>query len=198
MVDVQEKEKLEDPFARLEKEEQDKVKASEQHQTISKLYDLSHRQWSDPWTRNQQLRKTFREEKNVLKAKKALTEQIRDRNALHIELLPEAEDDTTKARLIEYEGKGEKEASLRQREFRTGSIVLGKRDHCGDSKRHELERMVRLNTRERSDPFLNMTPKKTEPPSLNGKVKIVKKRNVSEHGNGVALGLVNGYSSGSE
>jgi hypothetical protein len=51
MVDVEEqKRSLDDPFARLEKDEHDKVKASEQHQIISKLYYLSQRDWSDPYS----------------------------------------------------------------------------------------------------------------------------------------------------
>ena len=198
MIDVVEKKKMDDPFFRLEKDEEDKLKASEQHQIISKLYDISQRQWSDPWSQSQKLRKTFREEKKVLKAKKQATEEIRTRNGLHIELLPEAEEDTIKAQMIEYEGREGREAALRRRELKTGPLVLGKRHRNGDSKRMDLERVAKINTRERVDPFLNDTGK-VEAPSLRGTVKVIKKRVVTEHGSGNGIGnLVDGYSSGSE
>lgn len=193
-----EKKKLDDPFSKLEKDEEDKLKASEQHQIISKLYDISQRQWSDPWSQSQKLRKTFREEKKVLKAKKQLTEDIRTRNGLHIDLLPEAEEDTIKAKMIEYDGREGREAALRRRELKTGSLVLGKRDRNGESKQKDLERVVRINTRERVDPFLNETGK-VEAPSLKGAVRVVKKSLVSDNGseNGIS-NLVDGYSSDSD
>lgn len=196
-IDVEEKKKLDDPFARLEKDEEDKVKASEQHQIISKLYDMSHRQWSDPWSTSKKLRKTFREEKKVLTAKSMLAEDIRNRNGLHITLLPEAEEDTVKAKMIEYDGQEGREAALRRRELKTGSFVLGKRDRNGDTKQKELERIVKINTREREDPFLHGLGK-SESSTLKDVVKLVKKRDGQEHGNGIIAGLVDGYSSDSE
>ena len=196
-VDVLEKKKMDDPFFKLEKDEEDKLKASEQHQIISKLYEISHRQWSDPWTQSQKLRKTFREEKKVLKAKKQLTEDIRTRNGLHIELLPEAEEDTIKAKMIEYEGREGREAALRRRELKTGSL-LGKRDRNEESKRNDLERVVKINTREQVDPFLNDAAK-FESPSLKGAVKVVKKTSATENGDGHGIAnLIDGYSSDSE
>jgi len=198
-VDVVEKKKMDDPFFKLEKDEEDKLKASEQHEVISKLYDLSQRQWSDPWSQSQKLRKTFREEKKIIKAKKQLTEDIRTRNGLHIELLPEAEEDIVQAKMIEYDGREGREAALRRRELKSGALVFGKRDRNGGSKQKDLERVVKLNTRERADPFLNEKTGKIEPPPLKGAVKVVKKSAVIEDGNGNGIsGLVGGYSSDSE
>jgi coiled-coil domain-containing protein 130 len=196
------KKKMDDPFFKLEKDEEDKVKASEQHQIISKLYDVSQRQWSDPWTQSQKLRKTFREEKKVIRAKKQLSEDIRNRNGLHIELLPEEEEDTVKAKMIEYDGREGREAALRRRELKTGSLMLGKWDHNGESKRHDLERVVKINTREKADPFLNELGI-PDTPSLKGAVKVVKKGQITVNGNGSGnrngvASLVAGYSSDSE
>ena len=194
-VDVEEQKRLlEDPFAQLEKVEDDKGKASEQHQIISKLYDISHRQWSDPYTRSQSLRKTFREEKKVLKRKSMLTEEIRTRNGLHIDLLPEADEDTIRAKMVQYDGKSGREASLRWRELKSGSIIQGKRGRNTESKGNELERVVKLSARERADPFLHGTGVK--PPTLENGVKVLKKRNV-ENGNSAGV-LVDGYSSESD
>ena len=213
-LDTKDKELLDDPFFKLEKEEEDKSKASEQHQQISQLYSLASRQWSDPWTQSQKLRKTFREEKKVLKAKKVATEEIRTRSGLHIELLPETEEDGVKARLVEFEGKQAKENELRLREVRMGGLVLGKRK--GGERRGELERRVRLGTREQVDPFLNKGGKMETASleGLQGVVKVVKKRGI-ENGNDIAaenghvtakngigntatVGLIDGYSSESD
>ena len=195
-VDVEEQKRLlEDPFARLEKVEDDKMKASEQHQIISKLYDISHRQWSDPYTRSQSLRKTFREEKKILKRKSMLTEEIRTRNGLHIDLLPETDEDTIRAKMVEYDGKSGREASLRRRELKSGSMVPGKQGRTGESKANELERLVKLSTRERADPFLHGTGVK--PPFLEKGVKVRKKGNL-EKGNSAVGVLVDGYSSDSD
>lgn len=198
MIDASEEKKMDDPFSRLEKDEEDKVKASEQHQVISKLYDISQRRWSDPWAQSQKLRKTFREEKKVLKAKAKLTEDIRDRSGLHIDLLPETEEDTIKAQMVDYDGPEGREAALRRRELKNGSLVLGKRNRSADIKKEELGRIVKINTRERADPFLHSQSWKSDTSLLKMGVKVVKKRNEPENGNGELAGLVDGYTSDSE
>lgn len=198
ILDVVETKKMEDPFYRLEKDEEDKLKASEQHQIISSLYDKSKRQWSDTWSQSQKLRKTFREEKKVRKATSALTEQIRNRSGLHIELLPEAEEDGLRARMIEYDGGLGREAALRRRELKTGALVLGKRGRNEENKVAELERVVKINTRERTDPFLRDTMLKAEPQLLKGAVKVIKKGAVSQNGHASSIGLIDGYSSDSD
>lgn len=194
---VVEEKKRDDPFYRLEKDVEDKTRASEQHQIINELYEASYRQWSDPWTQSKKLRKTFREEKKVIKAKSLATEAIRDRSGLHIELLPESQDDEINARMIEYEGREGREAELRRREVKTGAILLGKRGRNSDSKKQELERIVKLNTREQVDPFLTQHGRSGPPPLL-GTVKVVKKRNPCEDSSRTVTALVDGYSSESE
>jgi coiled-coil domain-containing protein 130 len=185
--DAEEK-RLEDPFAQLEKEEEDKTKASEQHKIISELYDLSERRWADPWTQSKKLRQQFREGKKVLKAKSLLADEIRNRNGLHIELLPESEEDAIRAKMIEFQGRSDREDALRKRELRLG---VGKRARDAESKRRELERVVKLATREQTDPFLNRHNGTTEAPSLDRGIKVVKKRNIER---GAVIGFT-GYSS---
>lgn len=188
-VDVQEKKNMDDPFFKLEKDEEDKTRASGQHKVISELYDLSHRQWSDPWSVNSKLRKTFREEKKVIKAKATLAEDIRTRNGLHIDLLPESEEDNILAKMVDYKGNSGREADLRRRELKTSSI-LGKRSRSADDKRSRLERIVKLNTLERSDPFLKGNGGLRQP-SLEGVVKVVKKGSPSPN-----IRKVSGFVSG--
>ena len=195
---ITEEKALDDPFYKLEKDEEDKVKASEQHQIISELYDLSERQWSDPWMVNKQLRKEFREEKKVRKAKSILAEEIRTRNGLHIDLLPEADEDAVKAKMIDFQGRGGREAEIRRRELKSGAIVLGKRYRTNGIKAKELERAVKISTRERADPFLHPQNVKHDPPSLSNGIKVVKKPEVMPNGEGAMVGFADGYSSESE
>jgi coiled-coil domain-containing protein 130 len=195
---VEEQKALEDPFAKLEKDEEDKVKASEQHQIISKLYDLSDRQWADPWKVNSSLRKEFRQDRKVRKAKSILAEEIRTRNGLHIDLLPESEDDAIRAKMIEFQGNGLKEAEIRKRELKTGSFVLGKRERTVETKKKELERVVKLSTRERADPFLHRLADSNGIDSLRNGVKVVKKKEVERNGPKALAGFADGYSSESE
>jgi hypothetical protein len=144
----------------------------------------------------------------VLKVQKAATEEIRSRSGLHIDLLPEAEEDQVNARMVEYQGPEGREAELRMRELRTGGLVLGKRERQREKAGgKELERLVRVSTLEQVDPFLNRTAGRAETSSLEGVVKVVKKRGVENGlengaGNGtgraVAVGLIDGYSSESD
>jgi len=195
---VEEQKALEDPFARLEKDEEDKVKASEQHQVLNKLYDLSERQWADPWKLNSKLRKEFREDKKARKAKSILSEDIRTRNGLHIDLLPESVDDVVRAKMVEFQGKGGREAEIWKRELKTGSLVLGKRDRNGETKKKELERVVKLSTREQADPFLHPEASKSSNGSLGESIKLVKKKVVDGNGEKALVGFADGYSSESE
>jgi len=116
----------------------------ELHQIINLLYDKSKWQWSDTWSQSQNQK--LRKEKKVRKATSALTEQIRNRSGLHIELLPEPEEDGLKARMTEYDGGVRWETALRRRELKTGTLVLGKQGQNGENKVEELEKVIKINT----------------------------------------------------
>jgi hypothetical protein len=62
----------------------------------------------------------------VLKRKSIFADEIVNRNSLHIRLLPETEEDSVRAKLVDYTGKSGREASLWKRELKAGSMVLGK------------------------------------------------------------------------
>ena len=113
--------------------------------------------------------------------------------------------------MVEYEGPQGRENALRMRELKMGGLVLGKRDRRKEKERgNELERIVRVNTREQVDPFLRRAGTK-ETYALDGVVKVVKKRGIENghvngngggtgNGNGhsMVVGLVDGYSSESD
>jgi hypothetical protein len=124
-----------------------------------------------------------------------LADEIANRNGLHINLLPETEEDLVRAKLVDYKGKSGREASLRRRELKAGSMVLGKRDRNEEPRMSELERVVKLSTRERSDPFLRGVGVKVPIPE-NG-IKVVRK-GVAENGASAGGALVHGYSSESD
>lgn len=104
--DDDEKEKLEsNALYRLETQVIDKRKADEGKVYLSKLQDLNEKLWADPFTVNQQLRQKFREEKKVLGKQKMEADAIRDQYQLPFDVLPEAEEDKVKAKLVEFDGK---------------------------------------------------------------------------------------------
>lgn len=106
LKDEETKERLEnDPMFRLEHEVQDKVVAEEKIPVLTQLQRLNDVHWSDPYTRSQQLRRKFREEKKREKAAKEVTERLRDKHSLHIDLLPESPTDQLQAQMVHYGGK---------------------------------------------------------------------------------------------
>lgn len=72
---------------------------------LTRLQELNKSQWSDPYALSQKLRRKFREDKKLTKAEDQAAEEIRNRNSLHIPLLPESREDVIKAKTTEFVGK---------------------------------------------------------------------------------------------
>ncbi|CEP16979.1 hypothetical protein [Parasitella parasitica] len=103
LQDKEQKEQLEsDPMYRLEHGIKDKQIIQEATPHLSQLQTLNETQWSDPYTRSQQLRRQFRQEKKKDKLIVEEAEKIRDKHSLQIELLPETTSDAIEAKSIEY------------------------------------------------------------------------------------------------
>nr|CAG8562362.1 5062_t:CDS:10 [Entrophospora candida] len=83
---------------------------------------LNDRQWADPYTHSQRMRKLFREEKKEFEAKRKADEEIRKRNSLSITLLPESNDDIIKAKTTEFADHLLEKAVKRKLEISTSSI----------------------------------------------------------------------------
>ncbi|KAG2230153.1 hypothetical protein INT48_004023 [Thamnidium elegans] len=166
------KEKLEaDPMYRLEHNIKDKKKIDASKPHISQLQNLNESQWSDPYTKSQQLRKQFRQEKKKDKVEHEATEKVRDKHSLGIELLPESVSDTIGAKSIEYATHH----LLEKKRLETAvKPLFDKKKHTTDEHLKDLSHVVKLHTRLKMDPFYN--PSGFTKPSNSTKLKdIVKK-----------------------
>ena len=62
--------------------------------------------WKDDYAANQLLRKKFREQKHELKAQEMIDNDLKERGALDITLVPERLEDVERAKKIRYIGQG--------------------------------------------------------------------------------------------
>ncbi|CAG8454141.1 14346_t:CDS:10 [Rhizophagus irregularis] len=103
--DDEAKKMVDNALYKLEYSVKDELRSRETLPILTQLQRLNDKQWADPYTHSQRMRKKFREEKKELEAKKRADEEICDRNALSIPLLPESQEDIVKARTTEFSDK---------------------------------------------------------------------------------------------
>jgi coiled-coil domain-containing protein 130 len=155
MVDKEVKEKLEsDPMYRLEHGIEDKKKIEESIPRISQLQNLNESLWADPYSRSQQLRKQFRQEKKNDKRLLEETEKVRDKHSLQIELLPEAPSDVIEAKSVHYNASH----LLDKKRIGTAVSPLFKHHQSEDNQITDLGHIAKIHTRLKTDPFYNPNP----------------------------------------
>lgn len=173
-IDKEQKEQLEsDPMYRLEHGIKDKKIIQEAAPHLTQLQTLNETQWSDPYTRSQQLRKQFRQEKKKDKLMVEETEKVRDKHSLQIELLPETTSDIIGAKSIEYN------ATHLLDEKRLDAAVAPLFNPSKKKNIGKLGHLASVRTRLKTDPFYQPKPfttkfsKEKESMKLND-VKVVK------------------------
>lgn len=62
--------------------------------------------WKDDYAANQLLRKKFREQKHEMKAQEMKDNELKERGALDVTLVPERLEDVELAKKIRYRGEG--------------------------------------------------------------------------------------------
>ncbi|KAI8366427.1 CWC16 protein [Choanephora cucurbitarum] len=148
------KEKLEnDPMYRLEHGIADKKTITEATPHLTQLQQLNTSQWADPYTRSQQLRKQFREEKKRDRAAKEETERVRDKHSLQIELLPPTIHDEVEAKSISYASTEQ----LDKERLKTAVSPLFQQKK-EKSAVHHLSHIAKIHTRLKTDPFYSSNP----------------------------------------
>lgn len=167
-------EEREAAFSNLEKTIADRAALAAARDRIDEIEDANAKQWNDPYTRNQMLRKTFRVGRKQREKDAAATEDLKDRMGLGIELLPESEEDARWAKLVEFgtapEGLGEEGHKAlakplfggakpvvqekKTRDSKTPTKKLLKSEIAASKMRDSLVSEIVGNTRMASDPFL--------------------------------------------
>ncbi|KAI7776097.1 hypothetical protein LA080_005822 [Diaporthe eres] len=89
-------------FSNLEKTIEDRAALAAARERIDEIEDANAKQWDDPYTRNQMLRKTFRVGRKQREKDSAAAVDLKDRMSLGIELLPESEEDVRWAKLVDF------------------------------------------------------------------------------------------------
>ncbi|KAK4187183.1 hypothetical protein QBC35DRAFT_499239 [Podospora australis] len=104
LTDREKAESREASFGKLEKTIADREQLLTAKVRIDELQETSERQWDDPYSQNRRLRAAFRVGRREREAASIRTESLQEKMGLGIELLPESQDDTRRAALIEFGG----------------------------------------------------------------------------------------------
>ncbi|TVY47866.1 Coiled-coil domain-containing protein [Lachnellula occidentalis] len=158
-------------FAALEGKVEDKKRVQHGKRRLEELEDLSEKQWEDPYERNKQLRKSFREGRHLREKEAGVAAALQDKMSLGLDLLPEHADDANRARFIEY-GESNAEKALAKAISKPmfgkeesppkkskGSKLKGKlkAEHIAKQRKADIVAEIRGNTRAVMDPFLTGT-----------------------------------------
>lgn len=170
---AEEREKLRSSaFASLEKTIEDRQRLREATERIDELQHVARRQWDDPYTLNQKLRRSFRAGRKGRETAEEKTEEVRERMGLGIELLPESEEDARRAAVVDF-GEDERSAgagadaalamplfgnsrndSDNDKSGKGLSKSLLKADRQREKEKQAFMTQVMGNTRASRDPFL--------------------------------------------
>lgn len=108
----------ESAFANLEKTIEDRAALEAAKQRIGEIHETNAKQWDDPYSRNQLLRKQFRVGRRQRERDAEITGDLKDRMSLGIELLPESEEDARWARLVDFGSRPDGEEDGGQEEVK--------------------------------------------------------------------------------
>lgn len=175
IMTAEERERLQnDAFAALEGKVEDRKQALTDKSRIEELHRAKEKDWDDPYAASKKLRRAFRVDRKQREKNEALTENLKDRMSLGLDLLEETEEDRQRAKLIsfgDFDGEsailraaskplfgGTKSSStpppirtLTKQEKKTTPAPEALRLSNREKLRHELE----FNTRAVVDPFLS-------------------------------------------
>lgn len=155
-----------DAFAALEGKVEDKIQAASDKSRIEELYRAKERDWDDPGEVNRRLRRNFRVERKARQRREGMTEALKDRMSLGMDLLDETEEDRKRAGFVEFgEYDGQRAVVTAQSKplFGKSSAPMNslakktkntKAISEAEQSREKLRRELGNNTRAVMDPFL--------------------------------------------
>ncbi|KAF9362767.1 hypothetical protein BGX34_005543 [Mortierella sp. NVP85] len=123
-----------DQFAKLEHLQQDALKAKSGATVLTRLQRLNDRQWSDPYTLSQKLRKEFRTAKKTRLKEEAECKSIADRVGFAFNVLPESQEDREGSKAIDFGSSQKAIVEQRLKEIKSGSI-FSNNTHRTNTKR---------------------------------------------------------------
>ena len=156
-----------DAFARLEGKVEDKQRTVTDKSRIEELYYAKERDWDDPGEANRRLRNAFRLGRKEREQNGKLTEALKDKMSLGMDLLEETEDDRKRAAFVEFGESGRDGAVVKAKsrplfaDTRTSNMPLAKKvkrtktESEAEKRRESLRKELAHNTRAVLDPFLS-------------------------------------------
>lgn len=157
-----------DPFARLEGKVEDKQRTLSEKSRIEELYSAKERDWEDPGEANRRLRNAFRIGRREREKNGKITEALKERMSLGMDLLEETEEDKKRAGLVEFGELGGEGAIAKAKsrplfaDGRTSDHSLAKKTKTtkaameAEKRREGLRKELADNTRAVLDPFLSV------------------------------------------
>jgi coiled-coil domain-containing protein 130 len=103
-VSEEEKERLEKDggMGMLEKKVEEKTKAEREKKRVEELWQLSGRDWGDPYERNRALRREFRVGRRQRQADEKSGEALKERFGMELEMVSLEEEDVQMARRVDF------------------------------------------------------------------------------------------------
>ena len=193
-----------DAFAALEVKIDDRKRGVADRGRIEELQLVKGKDWEDPYAASMRLRRAFRVERKAREKNEAVTEGLKDRMSLGMELLEETEEDRRRAGFVDFgelDGEGAivkaRAKPLFSREVATSSVDArsskkSKKDKAmqeAEERREKLRRELKENTRAAMDPFLSGQSAIAASVSI---PRIKRKRSPEPVSNGVSLPLGGG------
>ena len=195
----EERERLQkDAFAALEVKIDDRKQATTDKSRIEELQIAKEKDWDDPYAASKKLRRAFRADRKVRHRNEALTEDLKDRMSLGMDLLDETENDRQRAQFVEFGDFGQNGSEMAVHKaharplFATDtSIAKVAPGSASKSKKlkglqeievrkEKLRRELQNNTRAVIDPFLVDSVASAPSTSILG---IKRKRDLTLNGN---------------
>lgn len=161
-----------DAFAALEVTIDDRKQTKVDRNRIEELLEAKDKDWDDTFAANRRLRKVFRVERKVREKKEAITEGLKDKMSLGIDLLEETEDDRRRATYVEFGDFADLTSEVAISKARARPLFPGyagvpttpsgsarkpralKAEQEVERRKEKLRQELRDNTRAALDPFL--------------------------------------------
>lgn len=107
------------------------------------MQKAKERDWSDPGEANRRLRRTFRVERKIRQRNGELTENLKDKMSLGMDLLEETENDRRRASLVEFgEFDGENAIMKAKAKPLFTDSLASKKSLAKGQHRQKLQRML--------------------------------------------------------
>jgi len=164
---TEERERLQnDAFAALEGKVEDKKQQTTDRSRIEELQLAKEKDWDDPYAASKKIRRAFRADRKLRQGKEKITQALKDRMSLGMDLLDETEEDRRRAGFVDF-GVVDRDTAVVQA---TNKPLFGlspknketpkkhdttKAELNAAQRRAMLQEELANNTRAVLDPFLN-------------------------------------------